>query len=149
MNRFLYTPVLSLILLFATIGAKPSDSKDWFSYAETDLKAAAMLADAHIIGYALYHIEQATEKALKAYLVATNTTFALTHDLVPLLSSCARNDADFGQFSTDIREINPYSTKSRYPNKSYVEPSISQVKELIARAASLLRCIAEKIGSVN
>lgn len=147
MNRYLLPMLLSCIFLVLSIQAKPSDSKDWFAYAENDLQAASLLTDAHIIGCALYHIEQAAEKALKAYLIATNTDFALTHDLVPLLSSCSKTEPDFNEFTSDIREINPYSTKSRYPNKSYIEPAISSVKSLILRTTALLYFVRSKIIS--
>lgn len=147
MHRYLLHILLSCVFLVSYIRAKPSDSKDWFAYAENDLQAASVLTDAHIIGCALYHIEQASEKALKAYLIATNTSFALTHDLVPLLGSCCKTEPDFDQFASDIRDINPYSTKSRYPNKSYIEPAPNTVKSLIARATALLHFVRNKIIS--
>lgn len=147
MKRYISSFLFSFLVFVSGIDAKPSDSKDWFAYAENDLKAASVLVDANIIGYALYHIEQASEKALKAYLIATNTSFALTHDLVPLLCSCTKTEPEFEQFTPDIREINPYSTKSRYPNKSYTEPQISTVKLLIAKATALLHFVHDRIIS--
>lgn len=147
MNRYLFSTLFAFFALFNPLQATTNKSKTWFEYAQNDLKSAVVLNDAHIVGYALYHIEQATEKALKAYLIATDTTFALTHDLVPLLNSCCKNDCDFQQFSADIKEINPFSIKSRYPNNSYVEPTQVTVKSLIARAATILKFVAQKMSN--
>lgn len=147
MNRYFYSTLFALFAFFNPLKATTAKSQIWFDYAQKDLNAAVALNESDIVGYALYHIEQATEKALKAYLIATNTKFALTHDLVPLLNSCCKNDAQFQNFSADIKKINPYSTQSRYPNNSYVEPTPETVKSLIARAATLLRFVAQKMSN--
>ena len=150
MNRYLLIAISSLAFLFSGIWAKTSDSKDWFAYAKNDLKAAQILIDTKdpLIGVALYHIEQASEKALKALLIACNTSFALTHDLKILLKNCTSAGFDLHEFCDDIAEINPYATKSRYPNKSYIEPAMSTVKSYIKRAALLLAFVQTEIDCI-
>ena len=146
MFRYFSSFILSLSLIFSAQG-KPSDSIPWMAYADNDLRAAQVLIDVKepLIGLSLYHIEQAVEKALKAYLIAHDVSFALTHDLKPLLKSCSSLDTQFDQFAPDAKEISPYATKSRYPNKSYTPPSKVDVEELIKRAAIMVAFVNKQI----
>ncbi len=146
MNRF---SLLLSLLFFIQTSFGAADHKQWLTYAHTDLQAAQIVTQScpPLVGIALYHIEQAVEKALKAYLIAHHVSFALTHDLKPLLNSCYKEDAAFADFSDDIAIINPYATKSRYPNASYVAPSVEKVAALIARAETLLTYISQQLKS--
>lgn len=146
MNRYFNTLLLSVVFCVSSLFSVTNNSASWLAYANKDLRAAITLKNDQNVDCALYHIEQAVEKALKAYLINTGTSFALTHDLVPLLNSCCKHDACFQDFCADIKEINPYSTKSRYPNKSYVEPSIQEVDGLINKANTLVIFISNKIN---
>ena len=146
MFRYFSSFILSLSLIFSARG-KPADSIPWMAYADNDLRAAQVLIDVKepLIGLSLYHIEQAVEKALKAYLIAHDISFALTHDLKPLLKSCSTVDTQFDQFASDAKEISPYATKSRYPNKSYTPPSKVDVEQLIKRAAIMIAFVNKQI----
>lgn len=146
MSRYFYSFILSLSLLFSA-HASTNNSQFWIEYADNDLCAAQVLIDYKkpLIGIALYHIEQAVEKAFKAYLVSHRVSFALTHDLKPLLANCSKLDADFDQFAEDAKEISPYATKSRYPNKSYSPPTKAVVEKLIQRAQTIVEFVHERI----
>lgn len=146
MFRYFSSFILSLSLIFSAHG-KPADSIPWMAYADNDLRAAQVLIEVKepLIGVSLYHIEQAFEKALKAYLIAHDVSFALTHDLKPLLKSCSTMDTQFDQFALDAKEISPYATKSRYPNKSYTPPTKNEVEQLIKRAQLLVTFVNKRI----
>ena len=104
-----YAPALTPTISLVSQTKQHITGKTWFTFAQNDLRAAQILCaiDTPLLGVALYHIEQAAEKALKAYLVFTGLKFALVHDLPPLLSTCASNDEDFNQFAADMKEISP------------------------------------------
>lgn len=146
MSRYFYSFLLSLSLLFSA-HASTNNSQSWIEYADNDLCAAQVLIDHKkpLIGVALYHIEQAVEKALKAFLIFNNTSFALTHDLKPLLTSCSKIDSGFDQFAIDAKEISPYATKSRYPNKSYTPLTKVAVEKFIQRAQTIIDYVHERI----
>lgn len=146
MYRYFYSLILSISLIFSA-QSKPADGVAWMAYADNDLRAAQVVIDVPnpLIGVALYHIEQAVEKALKAYLIAHDIKFALTHDLAPLLKSCCNDDRNFDQFAPDAKQISPYATKSRYPNKSYTPPTKNAVEGLIERAAIILAFVNQRI----
>ena len=59
--------------------------------AAGDLRLAELALDATppVIGGALYHCQQAAEKALKAFLIWRQVRYPLTHDLGELLSLCS------------------------------------------------------------
>lgn len=146
MSRYFYSFLLSLSLIFSAQGSS-TISAAWIEYADNDIRAAHVVMDVKnpLIGIALYHIEQAVEKALKAYLIAHEVAFALTHDLKPLLASCSKLDSGFTQFESEVKVISPYATKSRYPNKSYTPPSPDEVEELIEKAESIVNYVYEGI----
>lgn len=146
MSRYFNSLILSLLFIFSSPAAT-QDCIAWMEYGDNDLRAAQILIDDPnpLIGVALYHIEQSVEKALKAYLIAQNISFALTHDLGPLLKSCCNIDEDFSQFTADAKEISPYATKSRYPNKSYTSPTIKAVEQMIKQARQILEFVRERI----
>lgn len=146
MSRYFYSILFSLSLIFCAHG-KHADNTAWIEYADNDLRAAQVLIDVKdpLIGVSLYHIEQAVEKALKAYLIAHDVSFALTHDLKPLLKSCTTLDTNFDQFAADAKEISPYATKSRYPNKSYSAPTKAAVEQLIKKAGTIVEFVHARI----
>jgi len=62
------------------MGELKQDYREWFLYAEEDLKSAKILASEKIFRASAYHAQQCAEKALKSYLVQIRKT----HDLVEL-----------------------------------------------------------------
>ncbi|GMU19206.1 MAG: hypothetical protein AMXMBFR12_03980 [Candidatus Babeliales bacterium] len=146
MSRYFYSFILSLSFLFSA-QASTNDCYSWIEYADNDLRAAQVVIDIQnpLIGVSLYHIEQALEKTLKAYLIAHDVSFALTHDLKPLLKSCITLDTNFDQFTADAKEISPYATKSRYPNKSYIPPTKEAVEKFIQRAQTIVYFVHKRL----
>lgn len=62
-----------------------------------------------------FHLHQAVEKYLKAYIIAKKLDFQKIHDLTKLLQICAENDPDFNSLSNLAIELNPYYIEARYP----------------------------------
>jgi len=67
-----------------------------------------------LLATAVYHAQQAGEKALKAFLAAHNTPFRPTHNLEDLLSVCISIDAGFGQLAPVARILmdTPYDERT-------------------------------------
>lgn len=58
--------------------------EEWLKFAFADLKTAKVILRSEedlVIGNALYHAQQCSEKALKAYLVYKKHSIMKTHDL--------------------------------------------------------------------
>jgi HEPN domain-containing protein len=142
--------ISSLIFFMSTFFATPKIEQAvvWLSYARQDFMAAELLAekkDSFLFGITLYHIEQSVEKALKAFLINHAKKFALTHDINILLKECCLINPDLNKFKEIVSEINPYSTKGRYPNNAYKEPEISYIYELLQKADDLMHVLIQDI----
>lgn len=83
--------------------------------AKKDLKAAKVLAlsegpDIEIVGF---HLQQATEKALKAWLFALNQPIVKTHDLSYLLNQLETLGKNI-EHLWSLAELNPFAVQFRY-----------------------------------
>ena len=82
--------------------------------AERDYKSGILLSKSELEDQAVYHFQQAGEKALKAYLMFENSKIPKTHDLTMLIDICVEIDKNFEQFYEKAENLTPYSTAFRY-----------------------------------
>lgn len=96
----------------------------WLAKARHDLDSARKLAegDDPILDTAIYHCQQAAEKALKGFLVHCDQPFDKTHDLNVLVKAAMLFQARFSDFTDDALELTPYATEYRYPGAEDPEP---------------------------
>ena len=71
---------------------------------------------------ALFHCQQAAEKALKAYLTWHDQPFRKTHDLAALGKQCAGIDPTLAALADQADELTEYAWAFRYPT-SFLEPA--------------------------
>ncbi|WP_200387018.1 HEPN domain-containing protein [Thiocapsa imhoffii] len=111
----------------------------WISKAERDLASASRLLDGTppYPDTAVYHCQQAGEKALKAYLAAHGRPIRRVHDLVLLIDTCVGLDASFSQLAEAAEILTPYGTTFRYPGAA-TEPHLSDALEAIDCATRIL-----------
>jgi HEPN domain-containing protein len=64
---------------------------------------------------AIYHCQQAGEKAVKAYLQWRDEPFAKTHNLRALVIQAATLDKGFEAFAKPAEFLTPYVSAFRYP----------------------------------
>jgi HEPN domain-containing protein len=95
--------------------------KDWLTRAHQDLRAARILAVAEDapLDVAIYHCQQAGEKAVKAYLQWRDEPFAKTHNLRALVIQAATLDKGFDALEKPAGILTPYVSAFRYPGGSY------------------------------
>ena len=91
--------------------------RDWMSSALEDMETAVLTAEAvpPKSRSAVYHAQQAAEKALKAYLTRHDCPFDLTHRLPLLLELCIGIDEGFAAWRETAELLTPYATRFRYP----------------------------------
>jgi len=89
----------------------------WLIKAEHDIGSAHRLLSGDIpyLDTAVYHCQQAAEKALKAYLTLKETPFLKIHDLSFLIEQCKELDMDFEQIKDISAILTPYAIAFRYP----------------------------------
>ena len=75
--------------------------RDWLTRASHDLQAARILAtaDNSLLDAAIYHCQQAAEKAVTAWLQSKDDPFPKTHDIEELVDQAAKLNADFQQLA--------------------------------------------------
>jgi HEPN domain-containing protein len=91
---------------------------------------------------AVYHCQQAAEKAIKAYLTYRDFIFEKTHNLITLLATCISLDSRFKQWEEVAEILNPYATEFRYPREA-MEPEKDDAEKALAAAKALVDFITQ------
>jgi len=127
--------------------ARVEDTKGWLARADDDLKAAEHLlkpSPPHLRS-ALFHCQQAAEKALKAFLAWHDVPFSKTHDIEQIGEACIALDASLRRSvdravpltSEDFNDHDAFETLS-WRAGSYVPPEAAAAPHDSAVAALLL-----------
>ena len=129
----------SLIIgLVLNLMNKESYIKLWIDKARGDLRVAEreLQFDDAVLDAVCFHLQQATEKLLKVYLIKMDQEVEKTHNLEFLLEKCIRLDKEFQKFEEKFDYISECGVEIRYPD-SFIElakpelvESVSVVKEL-------------------
>jgi HEPN domain-containing protein len=91
--------------------------RDWLTRAGHDLQAARTLEAGKepLLDMAIYHCQQAAEKAVKGWLQSQDDPFPKTHDIKDLVAQAAKWHGDFNQFAKAAAVLTPYVSAFRYP----------------------------------
>ena len=123
--------------------------RDWLANALEDIDTAVLTAEATPPKRraAVYHAQQAAEKAPKAYLTLHDRPFDLTHRLPLLLGLCAELEADFGAWREAAEIVTPYATRFRYPGPPGTPqaPDAEEVLDAVRQARRRLDFVLSRI----
>ncbi len=111
--------------------------RDWLRRAGRDLAAARALAALSdpLLDAAIYHCQQAAEKALKGWLQLQDDPFPKTHDLEQLVGQAARLRAEFSEHLPAAAVLTPYASAFRYPGGAFEPmPSREEFDEALSHA---------------
>jgi HEPN domain-containing protein len=111
----------------------------WLTKAEHDLAAARKLGAGvePVLDVAIYHCQQAAEKAVKAFLAFCDEPPLRTHDIRVLVGRAAARDSRFSQWEEAAEQLTPYATMYRYPGEPF-EPEPEEFAEAQEAAAGVL-----------
>ena len=118
----------------------------WLLIAKEDLDSAKHLFTIPFMT-GLFHIQQAAEKALKAYVVLKKGSVIKTHDLVRLTDICMEFDKDFESLRLFAAVLTPYEVSGRYPETSFIEPNIEEIKDLVAQSEFICNFVIHRINA--
>ena len=114
--------------------------------AERDLKSAQVLIESELEDQAIYHFQQAGEKALKAYLIFNKTRIPKSHDLTAILDSCIEIDGSFEVLYESCENLTPYATAFRYMDTGMgIIPSHDLLDEAERDVRKILMFVKRKI----
>ena len=90
----------------------------WLTKAANDLKSARILSEAPDgpMDTAIYHCQQAAEKAVKAFLVSRGVAPEKTHDVRKLTLQASGFESQFNNFIAIAAGLTPYAWQFRYPD---------------------------------
>ncbi len=128
--------------------AKRQLVQDWLNKAQHDLASARVLA-AHtlpLLDTAIYHCQQAAEKAIKGYLVFCDQEFERVHDLEVLIRVAVPYAAEFSAWIDAGRRLTPYARIFRYPGYA-TEPNRTQFEEAMTVAKQLYDLVLSLLPS--
>ncbi len=116
----------------------------WLTRARHDLRSAALLSAGGEYEDALFHCQQAAEKAIKSFLAFHQRPFRKTHELRQLISECLAIDSSLEATLGQADALSKYAWRFRYPGAPY-EPDAAEAAEAYAKAEAVLRAIESRL----
>jgi len=113
--------------------------RNWLRKAQHDLASARKLSQRPdpYLDTAVYHCQQAAEKAVKGFLTLHENRFERTHDVEVLVSLAAGIEPRFAQWVGAGQMLTPYAAIYRYPG-DMLEPDQSEFDEALQMAEGLV-----------
>ena len=123
-----------------------AECRDWLDRAWADLDSAAILLAAARPrpDTALFHCQQAAEKAWKAFLFWHDVPFRKTHDLRELGEACAGLDAGLASLARRAEDLTQFAWLFRYPGEPEA-PSHEEAGEALALARAVYEAVLARL----
>lgn len=128
--------------------AKRELIRAWLYKARNDLESARHLGAlaAGPRNTAIYHCQQAAEKAIKGFLAFRDHPLERSHDLEKLISLAAEYESAFVECEDSAIQLTPYATAYRYPGESAIlEPSRAELAEAFILAEALFQFVCSRL----
>jgi len=127
-------------------GSRLEEAGEWIRFAQDDLETAqAMLRVAPPrLRAALFHAQQAAEKALKGFLVYHGVTSPITYHVGVLLDLCSRIDPSLDEALGSAVELTQFAVRFRYPGEPDV-PTPEETRQWVETAAGVVRHVRERL----
>jgi len=97
------------------------NAMEWMKYARQDLDTARLTFEHGLYVPAVFHGQQAAEKALKAIIVSQGRNPPRTHDCLALLDQLLDDLPAIETLSSSLDRLAPYAVEIRYPGGEDVE----------------------------
>jgi HEPN domain-containing protein len=125
------------------IPRRREEAEEWLRYATEDLETAEILLGpaSPKPKQALFHAQQAVEKALKAFPVFHDSPYPMTHSLTVLLDACAGFEDGLRSEMVPAVWLTQFAVRFRYPGEPE-EPGVEEARSGLddaKRACTLIR----------
>jgi HEPN domain-containing protein len=123
-----------------------AETRAWFAKAFNDLRAAEALAATSppLLDEAVFHCQQAAEKALKGFLACNGRTFRKTHNLEEIGEQCLAIDPSLRDVVDRAVPLSEYAWKFRYPGEPF-QPEPDEVAEALATARRVFQAAVSRL----
>ncbi|NCC61352.1 MAG: HEPN domain-containing protein [Verrucomicrobiae bacterium] len=126
---------------------KNREVQAWLAKANNDIRGAEvdLAAKPPLVEDALFHCQQAAEKAMKAFLTAHDISFRKTHDLDELAAACEKIDTSLKESLNPARDLTVFAWAFRYPGSDKAPPK-SEAHDSLLLARAAVDAIRERLG---
>lgn len=135
------------------MNSKSESPEAWLQIAQEDIDAARKLASppSPIWGAAVYHCQQAAEKAIKALLVlhGENPPKRKGHDIGFLLETLEKYADDLNDLDVEAESLTDFATRYRYPSFNVQPLSQEVVEKAIADAEIFVNRAKTHLGKIE
>jgi len=123
---------------------------DWMYKADQDIRSAeALLAqDPPLLHPSCFHMQQAAEKYLKAYLARRQVEFPKTHSIRELLNLVGSVDSELSTSLLSASALTPYGVAVRYPG-DIPEPTQQETEEALALARKVRDAVVSRLNELR
>lgn len=121
--------------------------RNWIHKAENDFKIGKdeMATHEPANDMVCFHMQQCSEKYLKAFLIFHDKEYPRSHNLEALLNLCSRIDQDFQELAElGVNDLTRYATSLRYGEEFY-SPSPGEVNHAIELAEKVRVFVRKKL----
>ena len=131
----------------AADAARGADTRGcWLRRAAADLRGADvdLMAAPPLIGDAVFHCQQAAEKALKAFLAWHDLPFRKTHDLGEIGQQCIALDRSLEPLCRSAEGLTTFAWIFRYPGE-LEEPPVEDAVSALALARDVDNAVLSRL----
>jgi len=123
-----------------------AETRKWFVIVASDLRSAGLVLGAGppLLEDALFHCQQAAEKALKGFLTWHSQPFRKVHDLHELGEQCVGVDATLEDLLRRAASLTKYQIMYRYPGGD-PEPTPAEAQSMLALAREVVEAILSRL----
>ena len=123
-----------------------ADTRAWLVKAANDLRAAAvdLAATPPLLEDALFHCQQAAEKAFEAFLTFHDQPFRRTHNLEELGAACLACDASLQSIVDEAVPLSEYAWAYRYPGPAAL-PTLAEADAALATARRVYQAVCDQL----
>ena len=121
--------------------------KEWIAKGEEDYSfARANLEEGkNFFAQICFHFQQAAEKYLKAFIIASDLEFRRIHDLGLLLKVCSAKDTSFEDLKEICEFLSAFYIEARYPVHWPTNFSNQEAQKALKAAEQIRAFIKEKL----
>lgn len=126
--------------------AKVAECRGWLGRAWADLESATILLGAARPrpDAALFHCQQAAEKAWKGFLFWHDVPFRKTHNLRELGEACGALDSSLRPLAERAEDLTPFAWLFRYPG-DLEEPPREEAEAALALAGEVYEAVLARL----
>jgi len=129
--------------------ARLQDVRGWLRKAASDLRAAALSLSAAppLLDDAVFHCQQAAEKAIKGFLAWHDTPFRKTHSLLEVGGQAAQLAPDLEPLLRKAAPLSEYAWRYRYPAEpgEASEPGEPEARDALDVAQDVFATIVDAL----